>query len=77
MPFGGGPRVCIGNAFALMEAHLIVATIAQRYRLELMADQVIEMNPQITLSSKTGMQMRVVERGVSAEKTIHLVGETA
>lgn len=67
MPFGGGPRICIGNSFALMEAHLVVATIAQRLRFELMPGQTIELNPQITLSNKTGMHMRVVERMGSAE----------
>jgi cytochrome P450 len=67
MPFGGGPRVCIGNSFALMEAHLIVAALAQRFRFELMPEQRIELNPQVTLSNKTGMRMRVVERGDSAE----------
>ncbi len=35
IPFGSGPRVCIGNGFALMEAQLILATMAQRYRVEL------------------------------------------
>ena len=35
MPFGGGPHQCIGNTFALMEATLILATVAQRYRLRL------------------------------------------
>jgi cytochrome P450 len=67
MPFGGGPRICIGNSFALMEAHLVVATIAQRYRFELTPEQTIELNPQITLSNKTGMHMQIVGRGVSAE----------
>ena len=62
LPFGAGPRVCIGNAFALMEAHLIVATIAQRWRFELPPTQTIELQPQITLSNKTGMQMRLMPR---------------
>ncbi len=33
-PFGGGPRICIGNNFALMEAALLLATIARKYRLD-------------------------------------------
>lgn len=62
LPFGAGPRICIGNSFALMEAHLIVATIAQRYRLRLAADQTIALNPQITLSNQGGMRMLVEAR---------------
>ena len=41
-PFGGGPRQCIGNNFALMEATLVVATVTRRYRLDLMPGQEIE-----------------------------------
>src|SRR5213078_5168917 len=41
-PFGGGPRLCIGNNFALMEAHLILATVAQRYRLCLVPGYAVE-----------------------------------
>ena len=48
-PFGGGPRLCIGNAFAMMEAHLILATVAQRYRLCLGTDVQVEPEPLITL----------------------------
>jgi cytochrome P450 len=62
IPFGAGPRVCIGNAFAMMEAHLILATIAQRFRLELDPEQEVEINPLITLSPKYGLKMRVVKR---------------
>ena len=49
IPFGGGPRGCIGNQFAMLEAQLIVATIAQRYRIELVPDQHIRPEPLITL----------------------------
>lgn len=62
MPFGGGPRVCIGNAFAMMEAHLILATIAQRYRLRLAPGTVIEPEAQITLSPRGGLPMMVEAR---------------
>jgi cytochrome P450 len=40
-PFGGGPRICIGNHFALLEAQLVLATVAQRYRLRLLPGQVV------------------------------------
>lgn len=56
-PFGDGPRVCIGKSFALMEAVLILATIAQSYRLELVCDQAIELQPSITLRPKHGIQV--------------------
>ena len=59
MPFGGGPRVCIGNGFALMEAHLIVAAVAQRTRLSLRPGHPIDLNAQITLSNHGGMPMTV------------------
>ena len=58
-PFAAGPRVCIGNLFAQMEARLILATIAQRYRLELAPGQTIEPEPLITLRPRHGMRMRL------------------
>jgi cytochrome P450 len=62
IPFGAGPRVCVGNFFAMMEAQLIIATIAQRFRLQLEPGQEIALNPLITLSPKYGLKMRLVER---------------
>ena len=62
VPFGAGPRVCIGNSFALMEAQLILATIAQQYRLHLVPNQEIKMAMQITLSPKNGLKMRLESR---------------
>ena len=59
-PFGGGPRQCIGNTFALMEAVLLLAVIAQRFRLELAPGQTIRPVPYVTL--RPGPGVRVVLR---------------
>lgn len=55
IPFGGGPRICIGNQFALMEARLILATLAQRYRVRVHAEQPITPEPLITLRPLGGV----------------------
>ena len=57
-PFAGGPRVCIGNGFAMMEAKLLVATILQRHRLTLEPGHPVEPEPTITLRPRHGMRMR-------------------
>lgn len=62
IPFGGGPRICIGNSFAQMEARLMLATIAQRYRLRLTPGQVIKPEPLITLRPRGGMRMTLEQR---------------
>lgn len=57
-PFGGGPRVCIGNGFALMEAQLILATVLQKARLRLAPEQgEPELQPLIVLQPKGDLQM--------------------
>ncbi len=61
-PFGGGPRQCIGNAFAMMEAVLILATIAQRYRLALVPGQRVTPTPYVTLRPEPGIRMVVTRR---------------
>ncbi|MBO0726077.1 MAG: cytochrome P450 [Blastocatellia bacterium] len=56
-PFGGGPRVCIGESFAWMEGSLVLATIAQRFRMRLAPGHPVEMRPMVTLRPKYGMRM--------------------
>jgi cytochrome P450 len=57
MPFGGGPRVCIGMALAIAEAQLILATMAQRFRLKLVSGQDIVLQHRITLRPRDGIKM--------------------
>lgn len=61
-PFGGGPRVCIGAGFATMEATLLLATIAQRYRLRLAPGHRVEPLASITLRPKHGVHMELEAR---------------
>jgi cytochrome P450 len=56
-PFGGGGRQCIGESFAWMEATLVLATVAQRWRLEVIQDHPIELQPKITLRPKFGIRV--------------------
>jgi len=62
LPFGAGARACIGKHFALIEAKLIIATLAQRFRFELMPDQKVALEPRITLAPKHGMRMSLRAR---------------
>ena len=61
-PFGGGKRICIGQNFALMEATIIIALISQRFRLELLPNQNIEIDPTFTLRPKNGIKVKVWKR---------------
>lgn len=56
-PFGGGPRQCIGNSFAMMEAALLLATIARRFRLRAASSDPIIPVPSFTLRPKNGIHM--------------------
>jgi cytochrome P450 len=61
-PFGGGPRLCIGEHFAWMEGVLVLATLAQKWKLRLSPHQQIHLQPSVTLRPKYGMKMEIEER---------------
>ena len=61
-PFGGGPRHCIGKHLAMLEAQLIVATVASEYHLEFTGDTPIELQPTLTAHPRGEMSMRVEAR---------------
>jgi cytochrome P450 len=61
-PFSGGPRQCIGNSFAQMEATLVLATIAQRYELHLPEGHTIALSPLVTLRPLGGLPVRAEQR---------------
>ncbi len=62
LPFGGGPRICIGSHFALMEGQIILATLAQVVTFDLVAGQRVVPEPLITLRPRNGVTMTVRRR---------------
>jgi cytochrome P450 len=77
MPFGGGPRICIGNRFAMMEAVLILATVAQQFRLEWHPDRPVQPKPSITLRPGGGVWVRLVSRPIEAVGIEDKSGQTS
>ena len=69
-PFGGGPRQCIGNNFALMEATLILATVAQKYRLRLVPDHPVVPLASITLRPRYGVRVMLESRERRVEQNL-------
>jgi cytochrome P450 len=69
-PFGGGPRQCIGNTFAVMEATLILATIACKFRLRLVANHSVAPLASITLRPRHGVRVMVEARQGSKARAL-------
>jgi cytochrome P450 len=61
-PFGGGPHICLGSTFSMMEVPLIIATIAQRYRLHLVPGHEVKPKVVLTLQPANGLPMTLQER---------------
>ena len=59
LPFSGGPRLCIGNEFALMEAQLVLSMMIQRYRLRAVSDAPVGLESRITLRPRGGLPMTI------------------
>jgi cytochrome P450 len=76
-PFGGGPRQCIGNSFALMEATLLLATIAQRFRIRLVPGHPVVPMPTITLRPRYGIRATLEARDSVPEQAAALAGKRA
>ncbi len=64
IPFGGGAHLCVGNVFAMTEARLVLATLAQRFRLSLLPDPPVQLEAAITLRPRYSIQMLLHRRQV-------------
>lgn len=62
IPFGGGPRICIGNGFAMMEGVLLLATMVQHYRVALLPNHPVEIGVAGTIRPKHGVKATVTAR---------------
>jgi cytochrome P450 len=64
-PFGGGPRVCIGNYFAMMESILVIATMAQHYEVKNVSPEPLRTTPAVTQRPATKIEMRIKKHQIA------------
>jgi cytochrome P450 len=76
-PFGGGPRQCIGNSFALMEATLLLATMAQQFSIRLAPGHPVVPMPTITLRPRHGIQATLHRRPSNQRRVVNIDAQRA
>jgi cytochrome P450 len=63
LPFGGGPRGCIGGNYAMFQMLMILSVLLREYKLDLLPNQIIEARPMIMLRPKDGIKMSFTKTG--------------
>jgi cytochrome P450 len=66
LPFGGGPRGCIGGNYAMLQILMILSVLLRRYDFQLSPGQTIEARPMVILRPKHGIRMTFTDRAVEA-----------
>jgi cytochrome P450 len=79
LPFGGGPRVCIGNQYAMLQILMILSDVLRKYDFQLVPGQTIEARPMVILRPKHGIRMTFTEAAARdlSSPSLHPVGNAA
>jgi len=71
LPFGGGPRVCIGNHYAMLQILMILSELIRKYDFQLIPGQTIEARPMVILRPKHGIRMTFTKAVASVPVHTH------